>query len=276
MTARGKFLLSKQPAMTESCRTHTMHEHDQSPRSAESAPDRGPAADLKALLAGLNLNAASPVSEPGNSPESAVPSRFLDAGDAILLLGADSTAASGPIQAGSAYQRIIVGQADLPVGDPDPAAGECLRLTLLGLIAEGVVKSLRRCGDGGLAVALACCCRPTGPSADDQTVLGATVNLAPATAPADTADGAPAADVSAVPAAEVLLFGESPHRAVITVIATDAGRVAKQARIMGVPAMILGAVGGDRLVVQTGSGELAVPVASLFPTGPDGRATANA
>ncbi len=252
MSARGKFLLSKQPAMTESCRTHTMHENDQSPQSAESAPDRGPAADLKALLAGLTLNAASPVPESGNSPESAVPSQFQDAGDAILLLGAD-----------------------LPAGDPDPAPGECLRLTLLGLIAEGVVKSLRRCGDGGLAVALARCCQPTGPSSDDQTVLGATVNLVPATVPANPADGVPAADGSAVPAAEVLLFGESPHRAVITVIATDAGRVAKQARIMGVPAMILGAVGGDRLVVQTGSGELAVPVADLFPAGPDGGATVN-
>jgi hypothetical protein len=49
---------------------------------------------------------------------------------------------------------------------------------------------------------------------------------------------------------EKLLFGEAPNRVVISVRGEDAGRVLKQAKILGVPGVRVGTVGGDALVVR--------------------------
>jgi hypothetical protein len=54
---------------------------------------------------------------------------------------------------------------------------------------------------------------------------------------------------------EKQLFGESPNRVVVSVRGEDAGRVLKQAKILGVPGVRVGTVGGDALVVRFGEQE---------------------
>ena len=48
---------------------------------------------------------------------------------------------------------------------------------------------------------------------------------------------------------DALLFGETQSRIVISVAAIQAQKVLAQAKILGVPAMILGTVGGAELMV---------------------------
>jgi phosphoribosylformylglycinamidine (FGAM) synthase-like enzyme len=62
---------------------------------------------------------------------------------------------------------------------------------------------------------------------------------------------------------DALLFGETQNRVVISVSAVDAGRVVKQAQLMGVPAVRIGTVGGEALVVKTPQGEFSAPVSEL-------------
>src|SRR5690606_40340414 len=62
---------------------------------------------------------------------------------------------------------------------------------------------------------------------------------------------------------DALLFGETQSRVIITCSELDATKVVERARLMGVPALAIGAVGGDQLVLRTAGGELAVPVAEL-------------
>ncbi|HSH94464.1 MAG TPA: hypothetical protein VK968_09985, partial [Roseimicrobium sp.] len=54
---------------------------------------------------------------------------------------------------------------------------------------------------------------------------------------------------------DALLFGETQNRVVVTTSALNAGKVLAQAKILGVPAVQIGSVGGDRLVIKTGAGE---------------------
>jgi phosphoribosylformylglycinamidine synthase len=63
--------------------------------------------------------------------------------------------------------------------------------------------------------------------------------------------------------ADALLFGETQNRVVITVAPADAGRVLKQASLLGVPAARIGVVGGDALVVRTADGEWSAPLQPL-------------
>ena len=55
---------------------------------------------------------------------------------------------------------------------------------------------------------------------------------------------------------DTLLFGETQSRVVITCKALDAVKVVERARLMGVPAIQIGKVGGDKLTVKIGASEL--------------------
>jgi phosphoribosylformylglycinamidine synthase len=132
----------------------------------------------------------------------------------------------------------------------DLEAAKVLHTTLLGLIREGVVKSAHDCSDGGLAVALAECGFSRQIALGTHRFLGATVDLSTL-----GAEGAVRLDA--------LLFGETQNRVVISVSAVDAGRVLKQAQLMGVPAVRIGTVGGEALVVKTPQGEFSAPVSEL-------------
>jgi len=62
---------------------------------------------------------------------------------------------------------------------------------------------------------------------------------------------------------DALLFGETQSRAVITCKPLDAVKVVERAKLMGVPAVQIGRVGGDKFVVKTRAGESSVPVTEL-------------
>jgi len=62
---------------------------------------------------------------------------------------------------------------------------------------------------------------------------------------------------------DALLFGETQSRVVISCPALDAVKVVERAKLMGVPAVRIGTVGGDQLTVKTAAGEFAVPLAEL-------------
>jgi phosphoribosylformylglycinamidine synthase len=109
------------------------------------------------------------------------------------------------------------------------------------------VKSAHDCSEGGLAVTLAESCFSHQIAKETFQFLGATVDLSAFTGSR----------------LDALLFGETQNRVVISVAATDAGRVVKQAQIMGVPAVVIGKVNGDTLAVKTAAGEFSAPVAEL-------------
>jgi phosphoribosylformylglycinamidine synthase len=62
---------------------------------------------------------------------------------------------------------------------------------------------------------------------------------------------------------DALLFGETQSRIVITCKPLDAVKVVERAKLMGVPAIQIGKVGGDKLTVKTASGEFSAPLTEL-------------
>ena len=173
---------------------------------------------------------------------------FKAAGDAIILLG-DVADKSDPLLGlgGSAYLQVIHGQ---KTGSPprcDLDTAKTLHTTLLGLIQSGIVKSAHDCSDGGLAVALAESAISELIARDTPRLLGAKVDL--------TAFN----DIRL----DALLFGETQSRVVVTTKALDAVKLVERAKLLGVPAVQIGTVGGDRLVIKTGRGEFSAPLGEL-------------
>ena len=62
---------------------------------------------------------------------------------------------------------------------------------------------------------------------------------------------------------DALLFGETQSRIVVTCQPLDAVKVVERAKLLGVPAVQIGRVGGDQLAVKTAAGDFSVPVAGL-------------
>jgi phosphoribosylformylglycinamidine synthase len=65
------------------------------------------------------------------------------------------------------------------------------------------------------------------------------------------------------PRLDALLFGETQSRVVISCKPLDAVKVVERAKLMGVPAVQIGKVGGDKLTVETASGEFSTPLTEL-------------
>jgi len=174
---------------------------------------------------------------------------FKDEGDAIILLG-DIVDAADPLQGlgGSAFLQRFHG---LKTGVPprcDLEKEKNLQTTLLGLIHTGDVKSAHDCSEGGLTVAVAESCVSNHEARETPRLIGATIDLS---AQKDLRlDG--------------LLFGESQARIVISVAADNAAKVIERSKIMGVPAVKLGTVGGSALVIKTPTAEVNIPVADLY------------
>src|ERR1700733_15372133 len=166
---------------------------------------------------------------------------FKDEGDAILLLGEpvdrnDALLGLG----GSAYLQVVHG---LKTGTPprcDLVKEKELHLAVRSLIHSEVVKSAHDCSEGGLAVALAECCISQQIARETPRLIGAEI------------------DLSALPETrlDALLFGESQGRVVISVSALQAPKVLAQAKILGVPALTLGVVGGTALQIKTNQGKV--------------------
>jgi phosphoribosylformylglycinamidine synthase len=196
-------------------------------------------------------------------PEHVTTQWFKDEGDAIVLLG-DIVDKNDPLLGlgGSAYLQVIHGQKNgtPPRCDLEPA--RTLHTTLLGLIQSGLVKSAHDCSEGGLAVCLAESCISQLVARETPRLIGAQIDLSAVAAACDRRkDGADTAPLQIRP--DALLFGETQSRIVVTCQPLDAVKVVERARLMGVPAVQIGRVGGDQLAVKTAADEFSVPLAGL-------------
>jgi phosphoribosylformylglycinamidine synthase II len=155
----------------------------------------------------------------------AVRRAFQDAGDAIVLLG-DSRDELG----GSEYLKVMHGVIRGVPPALDLAREGALQRLLVGGAASGLIRSAHDCAEGGLAVTLAESCFDTG--------RGAQVEVS-------------AVQVSAPQFQHVAtLFGESASRAVISVAAARTDELLALAKNEGVPAAVIGLVGGDRIRIS--------------------------
>jgi phosphoribosylformylglycinamidine synthase subunit PurL len=173
---------------------------------------------------------------------------FKDDGDAIILLGelVDST---DPLLGlgGSAFLGVEHGIKNGTPPHCDYDKEKTLNQTLLGLIQSGLVKSAHDCSEGGLAVTLAEGCISQSTARETPRLIGAKVDLASFK------------DIRT----DALLFGESQARVVITVSADDVVKVVERAKLMGVPAVKLGVVGGSELIIETATGKIETSLTAL-------------
>jgi phosphoribosylformylglycinamidine synthase len=195
---------------------------------------------------------------------------FKDEGDAIILLG-DAVDQADPIfgLGGSAYLQVIHGQKNGSPPRCDLEVAKTLHTTLIGLIQSGLVKSAHDCSEGGLAVALAESCISRLIARETPKLIGATIDLSGVAASRQSAadqsedkNAALSRDAATV-RLDVLLFGETQSRVVISCKALDAVKVVERAKLMGVPAVQIGNVGGDKLTVKTVGGEFSAPLTEL-------------
>jgi phosphoribosylformylglycinamidine synthase subunit PurL len=201
-------------------------------------------------------------------PEHVTTQWFKDDGDAIILLG-DAVDAGDPLLGlgGSAYLQVIHGR---KTGTPprcDLETAKTLHTTLLGLIQCGLVKSAHDCSEGGLAVCLAESCISQLVARETPRLIGAQIDLSSVAAPHESADknkneSALSRDAATV-RSDAVLFGETQSRVIVTCKPLDAVKVVERAKLMGVPAVQIGKVGGDQLVIKTGAVEFSAPVTEL-------------
>jgi phosphoribosylformylglycinamidine synthase II len=194
---------------------------------------------------------------------------FKDEGDAIILLG-DAVDQADPIfgLGGSAYLQVVHGQKNGSPPRCDLEVAKTLHTTLIGLIQSGLVKSAHDCSEGGLAVALAESCISQLIARDTPRLIGATIDLSAVAAPRQSAanqtdQSAALSRDAATVRLDALLFGETQSRIVISCKPLDAVKVVERAKLMGVPAVQIGKVGGDKLTVKTASGEFSAPLTEL-------------
>jgi phosphoribosylformylglycinamidine synthase len=200
-------------------------------------------------------------------PEHVTTQWFKDEGDAIILLG-DAVEAT-PMQGlgGSAYLQVVHGKKNGAPPRCDLETAKTLHTTLIGLIQSGLVKSAHDCSEGGLAVALAESCISQLIARDTPRLIGATVDLSAVAAVCDRRENGEAkhgADTAPLQVRlDAVLFGETQSRVVISCQALDAVKVVERAKLMGVPAVQIGKVGGDKLTLKTASSEFSAPLTEL-------------
>jgi phosphoribosylformylglycinamidine (FGAM) synthase-like enzyme len=199
-------------------------------------------------------------------PEHVTTQWFKDEGDAIILLG-EPVDQNDPLLGlgGSAYLQAVHGQKNGSPPRCDLEQAKTLHTALLGLIQSGLVKSAHDCSEGGLAVCLAESCISQLVARETPRLIGATVDLSiPLTRPSDTLspDGGEGRGEGAF-RLDALLFGETQSRVVVTCQPLNAVKVVERAKLMGVPAIQIGKVGGDKLTLKTAAGEFSAPVVEL-------------
>jgi phosphoribosylformylglycinamidine synthase len=203
-----------------------------------------------------------------DKPEHVTTQWFKDEGDAIILLG-EAVDKADPIfgLGGSAYLQVVHGKKNGSPPRCDLEVAKTLHTTLIGLIQSGLVKSAHDCSEGGLAVALAESCISQLIARETPRLIGATIDLSSVAAPRKSADkneneSALSRDAATI-RLDALLFGETQSRVVVSCKALDAVKVVERAKLMGVPAVQIGKVGGDKLTVKTVAGEFAAPLTKL-------------
>jgi phosphoribosylformylglycinamidine synthase len=205
-------------------------------------------------------------------PEDVTTQWFKDEGDAIILLG-DAVDRDDPLLGlgGSAYLQVIHGQKNGTPPRCDLETAKTLHTTLLGLIQSGLIKSAHDCSEGGLAVCLAESCISQLVARETPRLIGATVDLSLVgreSSRAQKSDGEEKSGLDGVSPHRIdaLLFGEAQSRVVITCNPLDAVKVVERAKLLGVPAVQIGKVGGDKLAVKTAAGEFSAPLTELHDT----------
>ena len=163
--------------------------------------------------------------------DQAVTQWFKQADDDIILLGETDEDLGG-----TEYLKVVHAreQGSPPVLHLDKE--RALQACLLGLIRERLVQSAHDCSDGGMAVTLAECS-----FSSPGVRLGAVVQLPRSQFRRDAQ-----------------LFGESQSRVVLSVTPEHRDIVLRAAEQAGVPATVIGKVGGERLVIE-------LPVESSVP-----------
>jgi phosphoribosylformylglycinamidine synthase subunit PurL len=173
---------------------------------------------------------------------------FKDAGDIILLLG-EAVDQRDPLLGlgGSAYLQCVH---HLKTGTPprcNLSQEKSVHDTLLALIKAGLVKSAHDCSEGGLAVALAESCLAQV-ARETPRFIGAQINLRRLQSSR----------------LDALLFGETQSRIVFSVTPAQVKTVQELTRNAGVPADIIGRVGGEVLDVQSTFGQWQWSLAELY------------
>jgi phosphoribosylformylglycinamidine synthase II len=181
-------------------------------------------------------------------PEYVTTQWFKDEGDAIILLG-EIVDKNDPLLGlgGSAYLQVVHGR---KTGTPPPCdleTAKTLHTTLLGLIQSGLIKSTHDCSEGGLAVCLAESCISQLIARETPRLIGAQIDLSPLK------------DIRL----DALLFGETHSRIVITCAPLNAIKVIERAKLLGIPAIQVGKVGGDKLAVKTSANEFSAALTEL-------------
>ncbi len=188
---------------------------------------------------------------------------FKTEGDRVYLLGD-----AAPVLDGSEYQkRWFGGPAGRPAGripDVDLDAEVALQGALREAIGARLLRSAHDCSDGGVAVALAECCMAGGLGAiltlDDVPWVGGSLGCAAA---AGAAEGHTNAVGPLAGRPDLALFGETPTLVAISVAAGDAERLEDLCEAAGVPATLLGVVGGSLLLITSAGRGLRAEVAAL-------------
>ncbi|HET7624465.1 MAG TPA: AIR synthase-related protein, partial [Verrucomicrobiae bacterium] len=185
-------------------------------------------------------------------------------GDAIILLG-EIVDKNDPLLGlgGSAYLQVVHGK---KTGTPprcDLEKERELHTALRSLIYSGAVKSAHDCSEGGLAVALAESCISQLVGRDTPRLIGADVDLSQCVAGSLVADQDKNSgnencrqDAGSTLRRDALLFGETQGRIIISASAVNAGKVLAQAKILGIPAVRIGTVGGSALQIKCGEDTL--------------------
>ncbi|MBI5561524.1 MAG: phosphoribosylformylglycinamidine synthase subunit PurL [Deltaproteobacteria bacterium] len=157
---------------------------------------------------------------------------FTGHGDAIALLGCGA-----PSLAGSEYLKVAHGLERGALPEIDLAREKNLLDACLAAIKAGIIVSAHDISEGGLAVALAeCCFNPDGS-------IGAAVEFHQGWLRPD-----------------VMLFGESSGRIIVSVREGDADKLRSVAALFGVPVEFIGKTGGGRLRI---GGFIEAPVEEL-------------
>ena len=149
---------------------------------------------------------------------------FKDAGDIVILIGSNSLESGIESLSGSEYLEVIHNTIK---GSPsiDLALETIVQDTCIKGIQAGIIKSAHDCSDGGLAVALAeSCIAGNIGLVCDQGIKGRW----------DTA-----------------LFGETQSRIVLSVSPDEIASFQELALSTGTPYVVLGIVGGERLIVNS-------------------------
>ena len=144
---------------------------------------------------------------------------FKEEGDLVVLLGSDRGELGG-----SEYLKAVHEQVAGKPPEVDLAMERGVQRTCREAVETGLLSSAHDVSEGGLAVALAEACF-------GEPGIGAVIEIESAGRP------------------DAFLFGESHSRIVVSLKEKDYGRLQHLASREGVPATVIGRVGGSRLVI---------------------------